>query len=328
MEEQDKKDKKEIKIQISAKWLKWLGIAVGALIIIAAAVWGFKALFGGLSATEAAKVAETYINNDLMQGQGTVTVKTVKRVGSLYQLAVTYQGREIDSYMTVDGKLFFPTVYEMATSTATSDSSDSSASAAASGEAATKTDKPVVELFVMSYCPYGTQIEKGIIPVVQALGSKIDFKLKFVSYTMHGDKENTENLREYCIDQTQNAKLLTYLTCFLKSSDAASCLKSTGVDESKVTSCMTAAAKKYDVSGTNFSVYADDNEKYSVQGSPTLIINGSAVDSSRDSASLLKTICSGFKTVPSECSTQLSSATPSSGFGDGTTSDSSSASCN
>ncbi len=45
----------------------------------------------------------------------------------------------------------------------------------------------------MSYCPYGTQAEKGILPVVALLGDKIDFKLRTVHYVLHGDKEDLEN---------------------------------------------------------------------------------------------------------------------------------------
>ena len=308
---------------LSKPSIKLIAIVIAAIAVVALIAWSSVSLFGGLSKSAASSLAEKYINNDLMQGQGTVTVKTVKKIGSLYQLEVTYQGRKIDSYMTTDGKLFFPSVYNMSSSSAAAADSKSASSAQAP-----KTDKPSVELFVMSYCPYGTQIEKGIIPAIQALGNKVDFKLKFVSYTMHGDKENQENLRQYCIDKTQNAKLFPYMNCFLKSSDAASCLKSTGVDEAKVAACQADSAKQFKVTGTDFSVHAADNEKYDVQGSPTLIINGVASDSGRDSASLLKAICSAFKTAPSECNASLSTATPSAGFGEGTAAGSTNASCN
>jgi protein-disulfide isomerase len=195
----------------------------------------------------------------------------------------------------------------------------------------TKNDKPKVELFVMSYCPYGTQIEKGIIPAVQALGNKIDFNLKFVDYAMHGQQELNENLKEYCIDKNQKDKLLPYLTCFLKSSDSAACLKSAGVNQSKLDSCVKSADKEFKVteqftskenwngSYPPFDVHKADNTKYGVQGSPTLVINGTSAESARDSASLLKTICSAFNNQPDVCSTaKLSSASPSAGFGEGT----------
>ncbi|MFA5020675.1 MAG: hypothetical protein WC517_01280 [Patescibacteria group bacterium] len=297
-------------------------IVLAILALIAAAATGAITL-GGLSAKDAAVKAEKFINTELLGGQGDAIIKVVGEEGGLYKLEVSYQGQKIDSYMTKDGKFFFPSVYDMASTTAPA-AADSPAAAAAE---APKNDKPIVELFVMSYCPYGTQIEKGIIPVVQALGNKIDFKLKFVDYTMHGDKENQENLREYCIDQGQNNKLLGYLSCFLKSGDSTACLKSTGVDEAKVQTCMDSTAKTEQITGTDFSVHQADNQKYGVQGSPTLVINGTTVQSARDSASLLKTICGAFSSAPSECDQKLSTASPSAGFGEGTDSSATDASC-
>lgn len=34
----------------------------------------------------------------------------------------------------------------------------------------------------MSHFPYGTQIEKGMIPVMETLGNKADIGIKFVNY--------------------------------------------------------------------------------------------------------------------------------------------------
>ncbi|MYK18340.1 hypothetical protein F4055_09280, partial [Candidatus Poribacteria bacterium] len=41
--------------------------------------------------------------------------------------------------------------------------------------------KPTLELFVMSYCPFGVQAEEKIIPIVKEFGDKIDFKLQFIA---------------------------------------------------------------------------------------------------------------------------------------------------
>jgi hypothetical protein len=194
-----------------------------------------------------------------------------------------------------------------------------------------QSSKPKVELFVMSYCPYGTQIEKGMIPVVQKLGDKIDFSIKFVFYSMHGQKEILENLNQYCIQRDQNSKYLTYLGCFLGSSDGASCLASSGIDTTKLTSCTQSVDAQYNVSKNfadestwvsgqypKFDVNLADNTKYNVQGSPTLIINGVESQAGRDSASLLAAVCGAFSNKPAECGAQLSSATPAPGFGSGT----------
>ena len=302
----------------------WKGLISGAVIVavISIVVFGAVSVASGNLSLEKAKTTVTdYVNTNLLNGQATAKIDQITESGKeLYKRKFNINGKSIESYMTKNGKLFFPEAYDMASSTnnATAQAGNSQAATPAA-TVATKSDKPKVELFVMSYCPYGTQMEKGIIPAVQALGNKIDFSLKFVSYTMHGEKENQENLRQYCINQTQNSKLLGYVTCFLKASDSAGCLKSSGIDENKVNACQTATAGKVDITGTNFAVYKADNDKYGVQGSPTLVINGAQVESGRDSASLLKTICSAFNNQPGVCSTaKLASATPAPGFGEGT----------
>jgi glutaredoxin len=195
-----------------------------------------------------------------------------------------------------------------------------------------KSDKPVVELFVMSHCPYGTQMEKGILPVAKALGNKIDFQVKFVDYAMHEKKEIDEQLRQYCINKEQAPVFIPYLECFLKAGDNAACLKETKVDEKKLATCVTNTDKQFKITESYnnkdswgsqfppFAIHQAENTKYGVQGSPTLVINGEQINSGRDAASLAKAICGAFNDgkAPKECSNTFASATPAPGFGTGT----------
>jgi hypothetical protein len=202
-----------------------------------------------------------------------------------------------------------------------------------------KSDKPVVEMFVMSHCPYGTQIEKGMIPVVKLLGDKIDFQLKFVNYAMHGEKEVKEQLNQYCIGEEFPEKLIPYLECFLTEGDDAGCLEEMEITTEQLKECTTITDTKYDItknlndkstwmgSFPPFNIYAQDNIKYGIKGSPGLIINGAEPSAGRDSKSLLEAICFAFDEQPSECSTEISSASPSPGFGWGTTASTTDASC-
>ncbi len=202
--------------------------------------------------------------------------------------------------------------------------------------AAPTSDKPVVKLFVMSYCPYGTQMEKGMLPVAQLLGDKIDFQLEFVNYAMHGPKEITENLRQYCIEKEQKDKYLDYLSCFLKQNDSSSCLAETGIDTAKLGTCTEATDQQYSITQNMqnpkgpypaFLIDDADNKKYGVGGSPTLVINDVTVSSSRDSASLLATVCNAFDVQPEQCSAKLSADSPSPGFGYKTTGTTAQADC-
>lgn len=304
-----------------------------AIIILVAVVLGATLYKNkGIMKPEMARLkAENYVNANLMQPGTKATVTDVTEAYGLYKVKINIGAdQKVDSYISRDGKLLFPQALDMTASInadGTAATGDTAATAAPVD--VPKTDKPVVELFVMSYCPYGTQIEKGMLPAVKALGSKIDYKLKFVDYAMHGEKELKENLVQYCIQKEQVSKLDAYLTCFLKASDSASCLTSAGVDVNKNNTCVAKTDTEFKVTenfksntdfrGTfpGFNVEKADNTKYSVGGSPTLIINGKEVSSARDSASLLKTICSAFNTQPKECEAVLSSTAPAAGFGEG-----------
>lgn len=310
---------------------RFLRITLPIILVIALVIIGFFSFqkpITTLTPDQAKIKAETYINKNLMQNGGTATVKEVTSEYGLYKLKVDITNNIVESYLTKDGKLFFPQALSV-------DPTSTPATAATTGATpsatvSTKNNKPAVDLFVMSYCPYGTQIEKGILPVLSALGAKIDFKLKFVSYSMHGQKELAENLTQYCIQKNESSKLQKYLSCFLEASDSAGCLASTGINKTQLDSCVAATDQQYKVTanatnnvnyqGTypSFPLDQADNQKYNVAGSPTLIINGQQIDSNRDPASLLKTICSAFSSAPKECQTVLASASPAPGFGSGT----------
>lgn len=315
-----------------------------AIIIIALAAIGLSLYKNKdiIKPAEAKTVVEKFVNTYLMQPGSTVTISDITESYGLYKMKIDVGSNQtVDSYVSKDGKLFFPQALDIAETEKTAAGSNNTAGgeAAATPTNIPKTDKPTVELFVMSYCPYGTQIEKGLLPVISTLGKKIDFELKFCDYAMHGEKELKENLTQYCIQKEENSKLNDYLTCFLKSGDSATCLTGANINKDKNADCVAKADEEFKVTanfqsntgfqGTypGFDVYKADNAKYNVGGSPTLIINGTEVSSGRDSASLLKTICSAFNEQPEECQATLSSATPSSGFGEGTTNSGAAADC-
>ena len=87
--------------------------------------------------------------------------------------------------------------------------------------------KPTLELFVMSYCPFGVQAEQKIIPIVKRFGDKIDFKLRFIARekespspqditpftSLHGYPEVAENIRQLLIAQEFPDQYLDYILC-------------------------------------------------------------------------------------------------------------------
>jgi hypothetical protein len=247
--------------------------------------------------------------------------------GGFYKVFLSIQGNEVPVYVTKDGKYFTSSLIPLTSTKASTSNSNTNTQT----QEVPKTSKPSVELFVMSYCPYGTQAEKGILPVAKLLGDKIDFNIRFVYYSMHPSQgEVEENLRQYCIQKEQKSKFNSYLTCFLDKGDSVACLTSTGIDKNKLNLCTAAADKEFQVSANkndktkwlsgNYPLFNVDktlNELYNIAGSPTLVINGVQANSARDPASYLDTICKAFSdgNVPAECGQKLSSTAYGAGFG-------------
>jgi hypothetical protein len=320
-----------------------ISIVVVLAIILAAVIFTLlynKKDYKEISVDEAIAKTENFVNTYLMPSGSKATIIDVSEEYGLYKMNINIGSESpVESYVTKDGKLFFPQAINIDQEVPVPATGNTASTPATT--VSVKNDKPVVELFVMSYCPYGTQIEKGILPVIETLSNKIDYTLKFVDYAMHDKPELNENLVQYCIQKEQPEKLTDYLTCFLDEGNSADCLTTTAINKSKVNNCVSATDKEFKVTANynnktdwqgsypSFNVDKADNDKYGVGGSPALIINGSQISSGRDSASLLTTICSAFNTPPAECNTQLNSQSPTPGFGfDYSTNANTNASCN
>lgn len=284
-----------------------------------------------LTMDEAKAKAVDFVNNNLMQPGSEVSVKEITEDNGLYKMVInTPDGQEIDSFLTKDGKYFFPQVLDIKEIEEKKQAQDTTQNNSQDATLASipKEETSKVELFVMSHCPYGTQIEKGILPALKVLGDKVDFNLRFCDYSMHGEKEVYEELNQYCIRENEPEKLDTYLECFLEDGNGQDCLNKAQINKSKLSSCTAKADKEFDVTknfedkasyrGGSYPVVnfdAEANKKYGITGSPSLVINGVKIQAQRDSASLLETICAGYKNPPEECNTKLSSVSPKTGFG-------------
>jgi len=87
-----------------------------------------------------------------------------------------------------------------------------------------KSSKPIVELFVMSYCPYGVRAEENIAPLQELFGNKIDLKVRYIVNvngdtiekvnSLHGLYEAKEDARQLAIAKLYPDKLWDYLAEF------------------------------------------------------------------------------------------------------------------
>lgn len=188
-----------------------------------------------------------------------------------------------------------------------------------------KKDKPVIELFVMSFCPYGQLAVEAMAPVEELLGDKAIFDTRYVIYdnyqggsedfcieegslcSMHGVAELNENARQLCVAKYQPALLWDYMlainsTCNYQ--DVDSCWEGIasglGLDVAKIKQCE--VEEKTALITAEYELCND----YGVGGSPTLIINGQEYEGARTPEAYKQAICSAFTEPPEECLEALS----------------------
>jgi len=232
--------------------------------------------------------------------------------GSLYEIVISIDGQEVPLYVTKDGKTLVPQPISIepkkaapVTTKATSGSDGS----------IPKSDKPVVELFIWSYCPYGVQAQGPMAEVASLLGNYADFKI-VPYYDGHGAYETQQNKIQSCIQKLESDKYWDYAAGFVENiyqecgssrdivcdkTKSIELMNSLGIDSSAVMSCV-------DSDGDALLTTARQNAQANgVTGSPTVLINGVKANVARTAESFKTAICSAFNEAPAECSSTLDS---------------------
>jgi len=307
------------------KLIKYIVLGIAAAGLAAGGVFFYLNKVKPSSGQEVAQKAIDYINKNLLQSGTTASLVSVVEESGVYKFKLNIGGQEYNSYITKDGKLLWPQdAIELNATTTASQKQPTSAQEPPKG------DRVDVKLFVMSYCPYGLQAEKMYLPVYNLLKDKATMGVYFVNYAMHEKKEIDENLTQYCIEKNEKEKYAGYLSCFVKDGNSANCLTEAKINKSILNGCVAATDAQYGVSaGYNdksawlsgqfpkFSVNDDLNQKYGVQGSPTIVINDQVIEvSNRSPESFKEVVCSAFNAPPAECSQALSETAASPGLGD------------
>jgi len=255
----------------------------------------------------------TYINGNLVQQGTSASLISVNETRGLYAIQSRYQSQTITIYATRDCTLLFTNSIDM----------NAAPEKAAPAQPPKKTSRPDVELFVMSFCPYGTQAETVIRPVLDLLGTTADFHVRYITMSngstlndivsLHGPLEAKEDLRQLCIMKADPSKFWDYLKVFndrcypswQNASVLDTCRKnitaSLGIDLQSTESCA--------FSGNGISLLkADEQESatYGVTGSPTLVINGVEYTGPRTPEGYKEAICNSYNTQPASCNTTLS----------------------
>jgi protein-disulfide isomerase len=297
-------------------------IGLVAVIIVASAAYLFGAMsnIGGGTASnypsaDAVKnSALNYIKSDLVDSSVSVTLLNFSDQGILYsmkvRLAAGNQSQTYTFYVTKDGKdLFASEPYILKTATA-----------------GAKSDLPVFQLFVMSFCPFGQQAENALYPVINLLGSKITVETHFIvsknggTYeSLHGIQELQEDVRQMCISQLYGADKFWNYVETVNSECARLSTTSTGPCLANISNYWLTAAALNGINTTEVQQCVDqqgnallDSEaaltaELSVPYSPYVIINDQVYKGQLSAEAYKTAVCDAFNTAPAECSQALSS---------------------
>lgn len=302
------------------KFLIPIAVVIAALIIAQVLYYiSGTRIPGVLSSKEAAERAINYINSVALNGQATASLLEVIEESGLYRIRLTIENQTYESYVTKDGKILFPQGTKISQETPEAPISEETE--------LPKTNNPQVQLFVMSFCPWGNQAEELMRPTAELLRVGANIELHYVIYSnyrgggpeycldeeskycsMHGIQELNQGVRELCVQKYQGDKFWNFVeeinsSCNYQDVDSCweSVAKKVGVDVAGVKTCQ---------KDETLEILAQElalNQKYGIAGSPQLIINGAEYQGPRSSEAYKQGICSAFNSLPEECSQVLSS---------------------
>lgn len=184
--------------------------------------------------------------------------------------------------------------------------------------------RPLVELFVMADCPYGIRAEQNLGQMFHALRDQIDFQLYFIAEeagngeaevvrapvnpmpsgpgcqattatgtgrfrSLHGDVEVAEGIRQTVVMSLYPERFWDYILCRNQAGIATEwrgCATQVGMDADKIAALAESAAGE--------DLFAENIRRANVlgvQASPTLRVNGRAVNASLDAGAIAQMLC-------------------------------------
>jgi protein-disulfide isomerase len=295
----------------------WKIISLALVVVLCISLFfllgGGIAMATSIDPDEAATKATDFINDNLVQPGTSASIISVEESSGMYNVTLSYQGNDIPVYVTKDGNyVFLAAPVDLTQDLTVPEQTEQT-------EQPTeiiKADRPKVELFIWSYCPYGTQAQGPLAEVASLLGDSADFEA-VLYYDGHGAHETQQNKIQGCIEEVAPDKYWEYAAGFIDSiyptcgssrdvecdkTESIDLMKSLGIDDSEVMSCV-------EESGDNLlASYASRASNYGVTGSPTLVINGVKVNTDRNAEAFKLAVCEAFNNPPEECSQVLSAS--------------------
>ncbi|MDA3814905.1 MAG: hypothetical protein PF549_00890 [Patescibacteria group bacterium] len=280
-----------------------------------------KSKIKDITIEEAKSKANDFIAKNMVQPGTEFSITDVSEENGLYKLQLDVSGQEVAAYISKDGKTFFPSALDIAETE--KQTAEAQQQPPEEEKEIPKADKPQVDLYVMSFCPYGNKAEDTLKPAYNLLKDKVDFNFHYIVsssgdkiQSLHGEPEVIQNEREACVlrDYGKDSWIdfATYVntSCGTDGSCWEDGAESLGLNVSKIETC---------VSSDGTALMKADEEastEAGASGSPTMMINGvetKAVYQYGNSEAYKQAICSAFNETPSECAETLEATATTAG---------------
>lgn len=284
-----------------------ISTAVLGLLIVIVLIFGGSGTGKVVSEKTASDNLVSFLNE---QTGGGVEYVSSEKDGMLYKVTVSYQSQNIPVYVTKDGKYYVQGVSALKAETESNSNTNTQTETNVP-----KSDKPLVQLFIWGYCPYGVQAQGPLAEVADLLGNYADFKA-VMYYDGHGEYETQQNKIQECIQEVAPEKYWDYAAGFVETiypkcsstrtvecdkTESIKLMNSVGIDSNQVMGCVSTKGESLISDALN---YAKEN---GVSGSPTLMINGVKVNVARNAEAFKSAVCEAFSDAPEECATVLNS---------------------
>jgi glutaredoxin len=171
------------------------------------------------------------------------------------------------------------------------------------------TSDVVVDFYVMSQCPFGTQVEDAIKPVLEKLGENIEFNLEYIANdngdgtfsSLHGQSEVEGDIVQLCAAKYNPDIYMDMIVCQNKNARAIpgnweQCAKENNLDVENIRACFEGEEGKQLLAKSIKKAIA-----VRARGSPTIYINDVQYSGRRGTNDFFRAICNEFETKPEPC---------------------------
>jgi len=160
-----------------------------------------------------------------------------------------------------------------------------------------------VQFYIMAKCPFGARVMQAVVPVLQKMGTSVDFTLEYIGReeggkltSMHGDKEVEGDTLQLCAKKYgSHDQWLNFLTCVNKNFENIpdgweACAQGAGLAADKLKACKEGPEGK-----ALLKASFDASTQAKAFGSPTIVVNGERYAGGRSESSFARAFCAAFK---------------------------------